>query len=166
MKNSVITIIISIVIAIFVTGCASFFKPIKYSVEFNNIGKKIILLDDVSLYESKEFSTPIAGKFCPGQRKSSGPFYQHPKREYTIAWTELTSKKKVSFRIRIRLPKLFYNKVYSSEIIFYIDSDKEKLYVAYRVFDPVEQDFKIIDSKGNPFDIKKKRLEQAVSADG
>jgi flavin reductase (DIM6/NTAB) family NADH-FMN oxidoreductase RutF len=37
----------------------------------------------------------------------------------------------------------------------YLNSDKNKLIVAYRVFDPKKQDFIVVDSEGKLFDIEK-----------
>jgi len=138
-----------------IAGCALFGGSLKYSVEIKNTGKEKINISSFKLYKSENSNLVVTGMFGPGVRKSSGPFFKKPNSQIKITWTVSRTKKSSEKTIDINLPTLFPNKEYGADIIIHLNSDKNKLIVAYRVFDPKKQDFIVVDSEGKLFDIEK-----------
>lgn len=131
-------------------------NSLRYSVEFKNIGLKKIKVSEIILCASQASSMAYCGELLPGGSKVyNGSFRQIPDRENILELTDIESRISTIVKIRIQLPKLFYNAKYPSDIIFYINPDINQVQVAYRVFSPEKQDFIKVDSEGKPFELKK-----------
>lgn len=154
MKTFTLLIAVVIVVGIAGWGCHFFTGSLNYSISIENVGNHNIRISRVLL-----FNTPN-GEFqgtsvYSGGNASISPYYNKPQSTCTIYWKELHGRKSTHKTVAVKLPKLFYNRKYPSDLIFFIDSNTENIYVAYNVFDPKIQDFITVDSEGKPFDIKK-----------
>ena len=153
MKTFALIAVIVIIVCLVGWGCKSFGSSLKYSVDIKNIGKNKIHVGHFQLYESKNQNLVVTGMFGPGVRKSSGPFYKRPNSKIQITWKDSESGKSLNDTIMIKLPVLFSNREYGANILIYINSDTNKIVIAYKVFDPKKQDFITVDSEGKTFDI-------------
>lgn len=143
-----------------------------YSISFRNIGNKDIDVDIFKICDSKDFSSSGCGYLYVDGEKSEGVYLVPPFEKIVIRWRKVpnahaprrNSKELAAFDaalskqpyiecpVTIKLPKEFTRKN-GKEINFYIDSDKRKVYVSYKIMiEPGE--YKEVDSDGKPFSIK------------
>ena len=138
--------------ALAVVGCLSCLRSLNtYRVSIVNVGSQKISVSDFELYTSHDFSTALGGEFWPGQRKGCGPYNRRPNQQTTVAWKVMDTGETVSQTVQIELPERF--KDYRSGIMFYVDPDNKRVYVAYDLHDDAKNIDLIVDSDGNPFDI-------------
>ena len=156
MKNFIYALSFCAVICLM--GCVSENVPgstsrlLRYSVDFNNVGLKEVGKTSITLCKGKESSFASGGWLLPGFEGSHCSFNLVPDPENTLEWIDMESKELTRVKVKIQLPKLFYNAEYPSSIVFYINSSTNQVQVAYDVFSPEKKDFILVDSEGKPFE--------------
>lgn len=140
------------VVTFAVGGCMCHSHPLCYSVSFKNTGTQKIVVKDIVLYESKNFSKAGCGILSPGISAGCGKYYEEPANQYDIEWTNSDIKELTRVKVEVNLPELFYNRKNGADIIFHINPDKKQVAVAYKVFSPEKDDFIVVNSKGSPVD--------------
>lgn len=135
-----------------VGGCFSCLRsPETYRVTLINTGTQRILVSDFKLYDSRSFSTVLGPELLPGQEAGLGAYSKRPFRQVVVDWKVMETGEVVKVPVEIELPEQFVN--YASDVVFYIDPDQKRVYVAYQLHDTAKHKIMIVDSKGNPFDI-------------
>ena len=124
----------------------------RYSVRLENLGSRKIIIPDFKLYESKEFCT-AGGHVWPGTSAGSAPYYEKPDERLTIEWQIANTPDVMRDAVSINLPPGFDN--YGSSIVFYFDSDKKKLIVAYELSDEASGQSSVVDATGASFDVRR-----------
>jgi len=158
MKRSIVMKVIFImffvltVMAIMLGGCMCSSRSLRYDVSFINVGSKPIIVKDITLYESTNFSKAGCGELYPGVGKSCGVYYESPAEEIIIEWVEVETKKTTSLPLKLKLPEIFYNARNGSEIRLSINPDTKNVNVAYRVFSQNCNDFILVDSESKILD--------------
>ena len=125
-----------------------------YCVRVKNIGSKTIYIEDIQLYNSKQFSIAGPGVLLPGISGGSGNYYELPDKTLTINWRLLDGSKHFKTEVEVKVPPELMNKRLMNCIIFYMNPDTEKIYVAYE-YEHKDGKYRIINSDGTPFDINK-----------
>ena len=115
------------------TACDSPAKSYYYTVNVINQGGEQIVVDPFRLYDGAG-GTMEVGMLDPGIEAGMGAFNQRPNVSHTIRWKGTRSGKQSEATIKLELPTEFTKKN-GSDIYFYIDSEKQSVRVAYRVFD-------------------------------
>ncbi len=153
--KTLLLLCLSISVACIAGGCASFPQSRSYSVTVGNIGNKTICIDQIELCPKHTAgfvdSIPV-GTLTKGEWAGYGPFCDILK-EVTVKWNVVETGKTYMRNIAIKLPKRFYNEEWNSRLYFYINPDREKVWVAYSVFDEREEEYVIVDSEGKSFPI-------------
>lgn len=125
-----------------------------YSVRIDNVGSKTITTSEIQLFkQDKGLSSIPENCYRKGTNCGYASYYKHPYNEVSVKWTVVETGKEHTQKVAIRLPKGFYNEEWLSEIIFYINPDSPKVWVAYKIFDEKEDGYVIVDSDGKPFPI-------------
>lgn len=147
---------LSISLVCIASGCASFFQSRSYSVAVENIGNKTIEVTQIELYQKSKSGMGglfPEGVYAAGMGASYFPYWNIPYKEVTVKWRVVETGKEYSQRISIKIPKGFYNEEWLSRIIFYINPNKEKVWVVYDIFDEAKDAYVIVNSEGDPFTI-------------
>ena len=159
-------------------GINNWKRPLNYWVTVCNIGKEpIVMREPIHIYKASDSDdgTFSGGNMCYGGGGSIGPFFYKPYPEIAVKWytvepedykkglknpdwsdfdmNKVLKRKSVGCTVPVKLPEEF-TKSKGNEIIFFIDSDYNKVYVSY-VIEVNEDKYKEIDSDGNLFNIEK-----------
>jgi hypothetical protein len=136
-------------------GCSKMFRY-NYGVAFRNIGTKRIWVEEFELFKDKPcYSSVGCGILVQNANASSYPYYKKPYSEVEIQWQFMSKDLKkigevIKHTVKIDLPKEFSRK-HGREIIFYINPDENKVYVAYKI--TTKDGYKEINSDGTPFQL-------------
>jgi len=117
-----------------------------------NIGNETIDLEPIEFCSNPPGCIPPE-TLVKGESAGHGPFRDDIQKKITIKWKVLETGKVYTQEIAVKLPNGFYNPEWTSDIIFYINPNREKAWIVYKIFDENEDNYVIVDSEGKPFPI-------------